>query len=88
MPMVMYESMMMVMAINIVVVQPTLPSVSKQQYPRCHPADIVLDNNILLSHAICPSLCRYGLVTRKIVSEIERTCINYIIACSLIQHIE
>ena len=27
-----------------------------------------LNTNILLSHAICPSLCRYGLVTKKITN--------------------
>ena len=27
----------------------------------CHPADGVFDTNILLSNAICPSLCRCGL---------------------------
>ena len=40
----------------------------------CHPADGIFDNNILLSHAICPSFCRYGLVTKKIASEIKRVC--------------
>ena len=30
-----------------------------------HPADNILDTNILLSHAICPSLYRYGLVTDR-----------------------
>ena len=27
-----------------------------------HPTDSIFDTNNLLSHAICPSLCRYGLV--------------------------
>ena len=48
------------MATNIVAAQPTLPSVS-----HCHPADSVFDTNILLSHAICPNFCRYGLVLNK-----------------------
>ena len=38
----------------------------------CHPADGVFDTNILLSHAICPSVYRYGLVRKKITNEIER----------------
>ena len=38
------------------------------------------DVNILLSHAIYPSLCRYGLVTKKIVS----ACIDHIIACAAV----
>ena len=37
----------------------------------CHPADSIFDTNILLSHAICPSLCRYSLETKKIASKIE-----------------
>ena len=37
-----------------------------------HPGDSVFDTNIHLWHAICPSLYRYGLVTKKITSEIER----------------
>ena len=41
-----------------------------------HPANGVFNTNILLSHAVCPSLCRYGLVTVKlnkeeIASEVE-----------------
>ena len=45
----------------------------------CHPVDSAFDTNILLSHVICPSLCRYGLVTKKIVS----AYIDYIIVlCS------
>ena len=64
---------MMGVGTNIVAAWPTHPNVSKQQYSYCHPADSVFDTNILLSHAICPSLCRYGLiVTKKIESEIER----------------
>ena len=51
-------SRMMGVATNIVVARPTLPS-------NCHPEDSVFDTNILLSHAICPGLCRYGLVLNK-----------------------
>ena len=65
-------------ATNIVATRPTLSSVSKQQYSHYHPADSVFDTtcNVLLSHAFCPNLCRYGLVTKKIAS----ACIDYIIA--------
>ena len=37
-------------------------NVSKQQWP------LSSNTNILLSHAICPSLCRYGLVTKEITT--------------------
>ena len=40
------------------------------------------DTNILLSHAICPSLCRHGLVTRKITSEIEHVYRLHYSSCS------
>ena len=54
------------MATNIVAARnarrrPTLASNSSN----CNPADSVFDTNILLSHAICPSLCRYRLVDRE-----------------------
>ena len=47
---------MMGVAINIVAARPTLSSISKQYSSHCHPADSIFDTNILLSHAICPSL--------------------------------
>ena len=76
--------MMMGMATNIVAARPTLPVVLACNSSHCHPADrsSVFDTNniILLSHAICPSLCRYGLVTKKIAS----ACIDYIIACAAV----
>ena len=71
---------MMGVATNIVAARPTLSSVSKQQYSHCHPADSVFDTNILLSHAICSSLCRYGLVIKKFAS----ACIDCIIACAAV----
>ena len=43
---------------------------------RCHPAIGVLTTNILLSHAICPSVCRSGFMTRKIASEIDPVLIT------------
>ena len=46
-----------------------------------HPADSVFDTNILLSHAICPSLFRYGLVQRRLRAKLS-ACIDYIIACA------
>ena len=49
----------------------------------CHPADIVLDNIILLSHAICQSLCRYGLVYNKKDCERDRARVS--ITSSLVQ---
>ena len=76
MPTVICESMMMGMATNIMAARPVLASNSN----RCHPADGVFDTNILLSHAICSSLCRYGLVTKKITS----ACIDCIIACAAV----
>ena len=79
--MVLCESMMMGMATNIVAGRPTLSSIASNS-SHCHPADSVFDTNILLSHAICPSLCRYGLVTKKIMS----ACIDYIIACAAVPH--
>ena len=79
--MVLCESMMMGVATNIVAARPTLSSIASNS-SHCHPADGVFDTNILLSHAICPSLCRYGLVTKKMAS----TCINYIITCAAVQH--
>ena len=42
----------------------------------CHPADGIFDTNILLSHAICPSFCRYGLVTKKIARDRARVSIT------------
>ena len=70
------ESMMMGVATNIVAARPTLPIVSK-----LHLADSIFDTNILLSHAVCPSLCNYGLiVTKKIASEIE--CVYRLYHCS------
>ena len=59
--------------------QLTFSSISKQ-CSHCHPVDSVFDTNMLLSHAIYPSLCRYGLVTKKIAS----ACIDYIIACAVV----
>ena len=46
----------------------------------CYLANGVLNTNILLSHATCPSLCRCSFVTRKIVSEIDPV---YIIVCAV-----
>ena len=43
----------------------------------CHPADSIFDTNILLSHTICPSLCRYCLVLR--LRARSNMHINYII---------
>ena len=79
--MVLYEceSMMMGVATNVVAVRQTLISSIVSNNSHCHPADSIFDTNILLSHAICPSLCRYGLVTKKIVS----ACIDYIIAAAV-----
>ena len=45
----------------------------------CHPADSVFDTDILLSHAFCPSLCRYGLV------KIRRSRARVLITSSLVQ---
>ena len=67
---------MMGVATNIVhvVALPMLPRVSKQQLS----ATVIqlIASSILiffcLSHAIFSSLCRYGLLTKKIASEIER----------------
>ena len=53
--------MMMGVATNIVAAQLTLPNISSNS-SHYHPADSIFDTNILLSHAIRPSLCRYGLV--------------------------
>ena len=53
--------MMMGVATNIVVARPTLCSNNSH----CHPEDSIFDTNILLSHAIYPGLCRYGLVLNK-----------------------
>ena len=64
-----YESMMMGVAKNIMAARPTLSSNSSH----CHPADSVFDTIILLSHAICPSICRYnGLVLNKEDRERDR----------------
>ena len=84
MPMVICESMMMSVATNIIATRPTLPSISKQGFcsSHYHPADSIFNTNILLSHAICPSLCRYGLVTKKIASIMS--CIDYIITCAAV----
>ena len=77
--MVLCESMMMGMATNVVAVRPTLSSIaSNSSY--CYSVDSVFDTNILLSHAVYPSLCRYGLVTKKIAN----VCIDYIIACAAV----
>ena len=38
----------------------------------CHPADSVFDTNILLSHAICPSLCMYIWLTCSNKEDRER----------------
>ena len=65
------ESLMMGVATNIVAARPTLSSIASNS-THCHPADRSSILNILLSHAFCPSLCRYGSVTKKIVS----TCID------------
>ena len=77
--MVLCESMMMGVATNIVAVWLTLSSMASNS-SHCHPADSVFDTNILLSHAICVSVCIYGLVTKKIAS----ACIDYIIACAVL----
>ena len=46
-----------------------------------HLANGVLNVNTLLSHAIFPSLCRCGFMTRKIASEIERVYqLHYVFA--------
>ena len=60
------------MATNIAAAQPVLASNSSH----CHSASSIFDTNILLSHAICPSLCRYGLVTKKIASEMSALSIT------------
>ena len=65
-------------ATNIVAAQPTLSSIVSNS-SHCHPDNSIFDTNIL-HHAICPSLCRYDLVTKKIAS----TCIDYIIACAAV----
>ena len=57
------KSMMMGVATNIVAARPTL---LESNSSHCHPADSIFDTNILLSRALCPSLCRYGLVIKKI----------------------
>ena len=46
---------MMGVAINIMAAKLVLVFASDSSH--CHPADSILDTNILLSHAICPSLC-------------------------------
>ena len=61
---------MMGVATNIVAVRLTFPLLASDS-SHCHPADSVFNTNILLFHAIYPSLCWYGLVTKKITSEIE-----------------
>ena len=76
------ESMMMAVATNIIdSTANTSHGVLISNSNHCHPADSVFDTNILLSHAVCPSLCRYmyGFVIKKIAS----TCIDYIIACAV-----
>ena len=65
MPTVIRESMMMGVATIIVAAQPTLPILASSN-GHCHPADSVFDTNIFLSHAICPSLCRYGLAVTNL----------------------
>ena len=77
--MVLCESMMMGMATNIVAAWPTLSTIASNS-SHCHPADSVFDTNILLSHAICPSLCRYGLVTK-----LRRSRARVSITSSLVQ---
>ena len=68
--MVLWESMMMGVATNIVAARPTLTSIASNS-SHCHPADRW---STLLSHVICPGLCRYGLVTKKIMSVCMQQC--------------
>ena len=51
-------------AINIVAAKLVLVFASDSSH--CHPADSVLDTNILLSHAICPNLCSSNKEDREI----------------------
>ena len=46
----------------------TFHAVLARNGSHCHLADSDFNTNILLSHAFCPSLCMYGLVTKKIAS--------------------
>ena len=46
-----------------------------------HSADSAFDTNILLSHAVYPRLCRYGLVAKKIVSEIVSATSSHVQQC-------
>ena len=56
---------------NIMAAWPITYAVIASNSSHCHPANGILYTNILPSHAICPSLCKCGFVTRKIVSKIE-----------------
>ena len=73
--MVQCESMMMGMATNIVAMWPILSSIASNSN-HCHPADSIFDTD----NSSISSLCRYGLVTKKIAS----ACIDYIIACAAV----
>ena len=80
MPTVICESMVMGVTINIHCgsAANTSQYISKQHF---YSADSIFDTKILLSHAVCP---RYGLVTKKIASEIASACIDYIIPCAAV----
>ena len=61
------------MAKDIVAARPAVHSVIiASNSSHCHLANGILNTNILLSHAVCPSLCRCGFKTKKVTSEIER----------------
>ena len=79
--MVLCESMMMGVATNIVAARPILSSIASNSN-HYHPADSIFDtdNFFYLDHAIRPSLCRYGLVIKKITS----ACIDYIIVSAAV----
>ena len=76
-PTVICKSMMMGVAKNIVAARhfPVLASNSSH----CHSADGVFDTNILLSQAIYPSFCGYGLVLNKEDHERDRACVSSLV---------
>ena len=65
------KSMMMSMGTNIVAVQLTFP-VLASNCSHCHLAYSVFDTIIIFYlMLIYPSLCKYGIISKKVASEIE-----------------
>ena len=65
---------------NIMAAWPIMYAMIASNSSHCHPANGILYTNILPSRGICPSLCKCGFVTRKIMSEIE--CVIHHRLCS------